>query len=29
MRKRLSQVALFRDAAHFTSSEGTDFDDFG
>ena len=28
VRKRLQQVALFCDAAHFTSSEGTDFDKF-
>ena len=28
MRKRLKQVALFCDAAHFTSSEGIDFDEF-
>ena len=28
MRKRLQQVALFCDAAHFTSSEGIDFDEF-
>ena len=27
-RKRLQQVALFCDAAHFTSSEGIDFDEF-
>ena len=27
MRKRLQQVALFCDAAHFTSSEGIDFDE--
>ena len=28
MRKRLQQVALFCGAAHFTSSEGIDIDDF-
>ena len=28
MRKRLQQVALFFDAAHSTSSEGIDFDEF-
>ena len=28
LRKRLQQVALFFDAAHFTSSEGIDFDEF-
>ena len=28
MRKRLQQVALFCDAAHFTSSKGIDFDEF-
>ena len=28
MRKRLQQVALFCDAAHFTSSEEIDFDEF-
>ena len=28
MRKRLQQVALFCDAAHFTNSEGTDFEEF-
>ena len=28
MQKRLQQVALFYDAAHFTSSEGIDFDEF-
>ena len=28
MRKRLQQVALFCDAALFTSSEGIDFDEF-
>ena len=28
MRKRLQQVALCFDAAHFTSSEGIDFDEF-
>ena len=28
MRKRLRQVALFCDAAHFTSSEGIYFDEF-
>ena len=27
MRKRLQQVALFCDAAYFTSSEGIDFDE--
>ena len=27
MRKRLQQVALFCDVAHFTSSEGIDFDE--
>ena len=28
MRKRLQQVALFFDAAHYTSSEVIDFDEF-
>ena len=28
VRKRLQQVALFCGAAHFTSSEGIDFDEF-
>ena len=28
VRKRLQQVALFHDAAHFTSSEVIDFDEF-
>ena len=28
MRKRLQQVALFCDGAHFTSSEGIGFDEF-
>ena len=28
VRKRLQQVTLFCDAAHFTSSEGIDFDEF-